>query len=259
MAKASRLSVIVPAFNEARRLGATLERVLAYLEGAGRPGELIVVDDGSRDGTAAVAEQSRGPGRVPVRVLRSEQNHGKGWAVRRGMLAAEGDVRLMCDADLSTPIEEVERLEAWLGRGYEVAIASRALPDSDVRVHQAWWREAMGKTFNVLVRLLALRGFLDTQCGFKAFRAGAARAIFARTTLDGFSFDVEALLVARRLGYRIREVPVSWLNSPESKVHPIRDAAHMLADLVRLRCRDLDGSYRRAVRSPYPGIDRRRR
>ncbi|MBI5368146.1 MAG: glycosyltransferase family 2 protein [Planctomycetes bacterium] len=238
-----RLSVVIPAYNEEARIGRTLDRVLDYLEATRRGSyEVLVVDDGSRDRTCA--EVAARGGRGAIRLLTNGANRGKGYSVRHGMLAAAGASRLMSDADLSTPIEELERLETCRAAGCDVAIASRALAGSDVQLHQPWWRETMGKSFNVFVRLLALRGIYDTQCGFKLFSAPAAEAIFRRLTFEGFSFDVEALFLARRLGFRVGEVAVRWIDSPASKVHPVRDASRMLLDLVRLRLRDLDGGYR---------------
>src|SRR5262249_51633519 len=189
-----RLSVVIPAFNEAGRLPATLERVGEYLRGAGIPHEIVVVDDGSGDGTAEHAREAGGPGLV---LVRNEANRGKGYSVRRGMLLARGERRLMSDADLSTPIEELPRLEAKLDEGYDVAIASRAAEGARIEIHQPWFRENVGRLFNVVVRTLAVGGLKDTQCGFKLFSADAAREAFSVARLDGFSFDVEALFIAR--------------------------------------------------------------
>jgi dolichyl-phosphate beta-glucosyltransferase len=150
----------------------------------------------------------------------------------------------MSDADLSTPIEEVEKLlDPILSEGYQVAIGSRALPGSDVRVHQPWYRENMGKVFNLFVQALVIGGIKDTQCGFKCFTGRAAKAIFSRQALDGFSFDVEALFIARKLGYKIKEVPIVWINSPASRVHVLRDPARMFTDLFKIRLWDLRGRY----------------
>jgi dolichyl-phosphate beta-glucosyltransferase len=228
--------VVVPAFNEARRLPPTLERIQRHL--AGRPGgaEIIVVDDGSRDDTAAVAAKAG------VTVLRNEGNRGKGYSVRRGMLHASGARRLMTDADLSTPIEELDRLGALMDEGYDVVIASRALPGSRIEVHQPWYRENMGRLFNGLVRLIVLPGLQDTQCGFKLFSARAARDAFSVARLDGFSFDVEALYVARRRGYRIAELPVVWRNDEATRVGLVRGALAFL-DLARIRLQARRGDY----------------
>jgi dolichyl-phosphate beta-glucosyltransferase len=228
------VSVVIPAYNEARRLPPTLEKIQRHL--AGRPHEIVVVDDGSEDDTAARAEAAG------VQVLRNEGNRGKGYSVRRGMLRAQGARRLMTDADLSTPIEELDRLLAKMDEGYDVAIASRALPESNVEVRQPWYRENMGRLFNLCVRMLALPGLQDTQCGFKLFSASAAEQAFGAARLDGFSFDVEALFVARRRGFRIAEVPVTWRNDEATRVDTFKGAVAFL-DLARIRLNDLRGAY----------------
>jgi dolichyl-phosphate beta-glucosyltransferase len=231
------LSVVVPAYNEAARLPPTLERVRAYLDGAGTDYEIVVVDDGSADATSEVA---RAHGAT---VVRNERNRGKGHAVRRGMLLARGRRRLMTDADLSTPIEELPRLLAPLDAGYDIAIASRALPGSNIEVRQPAYREGMGRVFNLCVRLLAVPGLHDTQCGFKAFTAEAAERSFEPARLDGFSFDVETLFIARRLGLRIAEVPVTWRNDAATRVGPLNGFRAFL-DLARIRANGWRGLYR---------------
>jgi dolichyl-phosphate beta-glucosyltransferase len=196
----------------------------------------VVVDDGSRDRTAERAEAAG------ATVLRNEANRGKGYAVRRGMLAARGARRLMTDADLSTPIEELERLGARIDEGYDVVIGSRALPGARIEVRQPWYRENMGRLFNLFVRALAVPGVTDTQCGFKLFTAAAARDVFAAARLDGFSFDVEALFLARRKGYRIAEVPVVWRNDAASRVSLLRGFL-AFPDLLRIRTNAWSGRY----------------
>jgi len=230
------LSVVVPAFDEAERLPRTLERIAAYLRRTGETYELLVVDDGSRDRTAERAAEAG------AAVLRSEVNRGKGHAVRRGMLAAGGARRLMTDADLSTPIEELERLRARMDEGYDVVIGSRALPGARIEVRQPWYRESMGRLFNRFVRALAVPGVMDTQCGFKLFTARAARAVFGAARLDGFSFDVEALFLARRMGYRIAEVPVVWRNDAASRVSLLGGFV-AFPDLLRIRANAWTGRY----------------
>ena len=238
---APRLSVVIPAYNEAERLPRTLARLNAYLEARGFPYEIVVVDDGSSDGTA---ERARAAGGSHVTVLRHEPNRGKGYAVRRGMLAAGGALRLMTDADLSTPIEELTRLEASLADGHDVAIGSRGVAGAIIEVHQPWYRESMGRLFNVLVRLLALPGLRDTQCGFKLFTAAAAESAFGPACLDGFSFDVEVLYIARRRGLRIAEVPVTWRNDAGTRVSLVRGGLAFL-DVVRIRLNGWSGRYPR--------------
>jgi len=230
------LSVVIPAFNEAERLPRTLDRVGAFLRGFGRGHEILVVDDGSLDGTA---ERARAAGAT---VLRNDTNRGKGHAVRRGMLEARGQRRLMTDADLSTPIEELPRFLEKQAEGYDVVIGSRALPGANVEVHQPWFRENMGRLYNIFVRALALPGLWDTQCGFKLWTAEAARAAFADARLDGFSFDVEALYLARRRGYRIAEVPVTWRNDAATRVS-LGGGSAAFPDLLRIRLNDWMGRY----------------
>jgi dolichyl-phosphate beta-glucosyltransferase len=232
------LSVVIPAFNEARRLPTTLARVHAFLDARGGRYQVLVVDDGSSDGTAEVARA--GPG--PVEVLRHAPNRGKGHAVRAGMLAAGGERRLMTDADLSTPIEELSRLEAELERGFDVAIGSRAVAGARIEVHQPLYREVVGRLFNRLVQLLLLPGLHDTQCGFKLWSAEAAKAAFAACRLDGFSFDVEALYVARRRGLRIAELPVTWRNDAATRVG-LGGGATAFLDLARIRVAAARGRY----------------
>lgn len=227
------LSIVIPAFNEEHRLGPTLERICAYADEHLDSYEVIVVDDGSSDRTAEVA---RSTGTGAVSVLELGANQGKGAAVRAGMLAATGERVLFSDADLATPIEEVAKLSARLDAGYDIAIASRGLAGADIRVRQHPIREAMGRTFNVLVRLVVLGGIKDTQCGFKLFTRAAAHDLFDRATIDGFAFDVEVLWLAQKR-YRVAEVPVVWRHIEESKVSPGTDAARMFVDLFRLRLR----------------------
>jgi dolichyl-phosphate beta-glucosyltransferase len=224
------LSVVIPAYNEEARLPPTLQRVQDWLARSGLRSEILVVDDGSRDGTVRVAEAAG------VRVLAGEPNRGKGYAVRRGMLEALGARRLMTDADLSTPIEDVTRLLSALDAGADVAIASRALAGSNVEIRQPWYRENMGRLFNLVVRALLLPSLRDTQCGFKLFTARAAETAFRAARLDGFSFDVEVLYLAHRAGLRIAEVPVTWRNDEATRVRTLQGAQAFL-DVLRIRLR----------------------
>ncbi len=229
------LSIVIPAFNEEERLPASLGAVSAYL--AARPSaprvEVLVVDDGSSDATASRAEDAGRRYALDVRVLRLPKNRGKGFAVRTGCLEATGRRILVSDADFSTPIYEWEKLAS---ANAPVAIGSRAVDESLVKEHQSLGRRAMGKLFNRIVRLLLVPGIRDTQCGFKLFTRESARAIFEQATIDRFAYDVEALLLARRLGYEIREVPVLWFNSPDTRVS-LFGGAQAYWDLLRIRFR----------------------
>lgn len=229
------LSVVVPAFNEETRLGPTLARLLAYLHPPRWDAEVIVVDDGSSDRTAEVAASAAKGQSIPVRVLRNAKNAGKGKSVQRGVAVASRALVLFSDADLSTPIEEVEKLVAAIADGADIAIGSRALPDTRIEIRQAFYREAMGKTFNLMARLLTGVAIHDTQCGFKAFRLEVAQELFRALAIPGFGFDVEILAKAQQRGYRISEVPVVWRNSAGSRVDPIRDSLRMARDLFRIR------------------------
>lgn len=228
------LSVVIPAYNEARRLGPTLDRVDGYLRERGLSAEVLVVDDGSTDSTAALVERHPAPN---VRLVRQPENRGKGAALRRGVEESRGRRVLLCDADLSTPIDDLPRLECRLDEGAEVAIGSRGLADSAVNVRQPLYRELMGKTFNRIIRLLGVRGVRDTQCGFKLLDGVAARHLFSMLRTEGFAFDVELIWLARRAGYRIDEVGVRWENSRASSVDPIVDSLAMLRDVLLMRWR----------------------
>jgi dolichyl-phosphate beta-glucosyltransferase len=228
------LSVIIPAFNEADRLPATLVHARGVLDTAGEPYEVLVVDDGSSDDTADLAEADARDW-PQLQVLRLHRNLGKGAAVRTGMLHARGEHRLFSDADLSTPLEELPRLRARLAGECQVAIASRALPGSSIEAHQPGRREMMGRTYNRLLRAIALPGLYDTQCGFKVFTAEAAVACFEPLKTLRFGFDAEVLLRARRLGWTIAEVPVRWRHVEDSRVDPLRDSARTLYELLSLR------------------------
>ncbi len=232
-----RLSVIIPAYNEEARLPATLKQCHAWLREHLAGGfEILVVDDGSQDRTCDAVRKLM-PAMPELRLLEQPENRGKGAAVRRGMLEASGDIRLFMDADHSTHIREVAKaLDVFESRPeVAVVIASRQHPESDITQRQSWLRENMGKSFNALMRLTTGLDLRDTQCGFKVFRAEAAQAIFAAQRIDGFSFDVEILYLAGKLGYGIAEIPVEWINEPNSRVRMLLDPASMFLDLIRIR------------------------
>jgi len=236
------LSLVVPAYNEEARIGDSLKRILMFLKAQSYAWELILVDDGSTDQTLSAAAAAVSNADVDAVLLRNEINSGKGRSVRRGVLAARGANIFFTDADLSTPIEEIERCLPLLATA-DVVIGSRALPGSNITVHQPAHREAMGRLFNKFVQLAAAPGIKDSQCGFKGFTAKAAREIFKRQRLDGFGFDVELLYIAGKLGYGIVEAPITWHNSAATRVSPLRDGPGMLSDIFRVRMNDLKGLY----------------
>lgn len=218
-------------------MGESLRRILDYLHRRFEVFEVMVVDDGSADGTAAVASGFPCP---PVELLQLPQNRGKGAALKRGVLESRGDWVLLCDADLSTPIEDLEALQARTAEA-ELILGSRATADSKVTKHQPLYRELMGKTFNGILRLLSLVEERDTQCGFKLIRGDVARELFADLSIQRFAFDVELVCLARDRGYRVVEQGVHWEDSPNSRVHPIRDSLSMFGDVLWLRLRRLIG------------------
>ena len=238
------VSIVIPAFNEERRLTATLTAVLTYLARKDwRFTEVVVVDDGSTDGTARLVREFSAT-HPAVRLVENPGNRGKGYSVRHGVLQARGGWILFSDADLSAPIEELDKLmAAALEAGASVAIGSRALDRSLIEVHQSGFRETAGRAFNLCMRVLTGLRLHDTQCGFKLFEAGAARDVFGRQRLERFGFDVEVLFIARQLGYRILEVPVRWSHSEGTKVSMLRDSLNMFLDLLRIRWNGLRGRY----------------
>lgn len=236
------LSLVIPAFNEEARLGGTLHRIGAWLDSRALPAEILVVDDGSVDGTVAVAGAALA-GRAG-RVLSGEGNRGKGYAVRRGVLQARGRLVLITDADLSTPIEEYDKLAAACRqRGAQVAIGSRGLDASRVEVRQNPLRQLMGKTFNRIMRGMTGLPFQDTQCGFKLLDRAATRPVVERLVVDRFAFDVELLFLCVRAGLRVEEIPVVWRNAAGSKVSLLGDPLNMLWDVARVRWRYHGGHY----------------
>ncbi len=221
----------------------TLERVCAYLSTKDFPYEIVVVDDGSTDNTLQITK-SIANNNNHINILSNERNSGKGYSVRRGMLSARGEYVFFTDADLSTPIEEIEKCLPYLVNGYDVVIGSRSMPGADIIVHQPWYREKMGKIFNFMVNVVLLRGIVDTQCGFKGFKRDVAKKVFSRCRIDGFSFDVEALYLSRKFDYKIKELPIRWENSTLSKVSPVKHSIQMFKDLLGIKMKDLQGYYK---------------
>ncbi len=241
------LSIVIPAYNEERRLPGTLAAIGAYLANQPFRSEVIVVDDGSSDATAAVAA------RPDVELIQCD-HRGKGFAVRAGALAARGSYVLLCDADLAVPIEEWATFETFFASGYDMVIGSREGLCA-TREGEPWYRHVMGRVFNGIIRVVAMRGINDTQCGFKALRRPVAQELFRRVRIYGddapivrgaavTAYDVELLFLARKLGYRIAEVPVRWQYGTETKVSPVRDSLRNLRDVLKVRLNDLRGLYR---------------
>ena len=246
------LSIVVPAFNEERRIGPTLGRIRRFLRTERKRGEIIVVNDGSTDATVAMVRK-HWPGSDPdvtLEILDNRDRHGKGYAIRHGMLKATGAQILFTDADLSSPIEEYWKLAAALdSERAGIAFGSRALEGSLIDVHQVWIREMFGRAANLMIRKVSGLAARDTQCGFKLFTHQAAHAIFGLQTIDGFAFDIEVLYIAKKLRIKTVEVPVTWNHVEGTRVRFATDAPRALADLVRIRYLDVKGAY--AATAPF--------
>lgn len=234
------LSIVIPAHNEETRLPRTLEQVFAFLKTQAYASEVLIVENGSRDSTLEIAQRYAGQ-HSNSRVIQTE-SRGKGLAVRLGMLAATGEYRFMCDADLSMPIEQVNRFLPPALSDFDVAIGSREVPGA-VRYGEPLHRHLGGRLINLIIRVLMLPKLQDTQCGFKCFHAEAAEDLFRSQTLQGWSFDIELLFLANRRGYRVVEIPVDWYYRPESKVSAVRDALRMIDDIFRIRANARRGVY----------------
>jgi glycosyltransferase involved in cell wall biosynthesis len=232
------LSIIIPAFNEEQRLPNTLEQVLAFLQAQSYQSEILVIENASQDKTFQVAEQfaaQHHSEQLPILVLR-EAVQGKGAAVKRGIFTARGEYRFMCDADLSMPVTEINRFIPPNLEQFEISIASREAPGA-VRHNEPTYRHLVGRVFNTLIRLLALPGLNDTQCGFKCFKASIAEELFNEMTITGWSFDVEILYLAQQRSYRIVEIPIPWYYNPDSHISVVKDSMQMALDIFKIRFR----------------------
>ena len=236
------LSIVIPAYNEERRIGSTLEVVLRYLGDKPYTWEVVVADDGSADGTADIVRRATEGGETRVRLL-SLEHRGKGWAVRQGMAAAEGRYRFMADADMAMPIEQLGDFLDRIAEGYDIVIGSRQISGA-MRHGEPARRHLMGRVFNLAVKLLAVGGYEDTQCGFKCFRGEVADSLFKLQRIDGFGFDAEVLYLAGLKGLRVLELPIDWYYQTASKVRPLTDTYLMVGDILRIRLRRIMGSYR---------------
>ena len=234
------LSIIIPAYNEAQRLPDTLEKIHTFLLKQSYSAEIIVVENGSTDDTYTIAQGLQK--QIKNLIVIHETQRGKGWAVKRGILEAGGEYRFICDADLSMPIEELPHFLPPEQQDEAIAIASREAPGAK-RYHEPEYRHLIGRAFNWLVRVLLLPGLNDTQCGFKCFRADAAERVFPLVTITGWTFDAEALFIARRLGYSIREIPIPWYYHAHSNIKVLRDSLQMGTDLLKIRWNALRGKY----------------
>ena len=246
------LSIIIPAYNEERRLPAALDRILDFLAARVGSAEILVVDDGSTDRTREIVAE-RQKTWPAVRLVLNGENRGKGYSVRHGMLEARGRIALFTDADLSTPIDEAEKLLVKL-ETFDAAIGSRAIDRRVIEVHQSPLRELAGIFFNRLVRIILRIPFEDTQCGFKAFRREVSRVVFLQQKIEGFGFDPEILFLCRKRGLKVAEVPVRWAHDPATKVHVIRDSLRMFGDLVAIRWRWMRGEYAKEPRERVASV-----
>ena len=243
-------SIVIPAYNESARLGGTLEKVLAYVHARGWDAEVIVVNDGSQDNTANIVGTFAAKD-AAVRLVENPGNRGKGYSVRNGMLHARGGIVIFSDADLSSPIEEAPKLLQALAAGADIAIGSRWLRAETQTQRQPLHRQVFGRIFNLLLRVTLGLKFKDTQCGFKAFRQPAVRAIFPLQKIERWGFDPEILFLARKFKFRVREVPVAWGHSGGTRINPLVNGSRMVMEMLRIRWYDLAGKYdRNAVRMP---------
>jgi len=235
-------SIVIPAYNEGARLGATLEKVLAYAAERGWDAEIIAVDDGSRDNTSEIVRgyAEKNP---RLRLLENPGNRGKGYSVRNGMVHAQGEILLFCDADLSSPIEEAEKLFAAIENGADVAIGSRWLQSELQTQRQSLHRQLFGRVFNLLLRITLGLDFKDTQCGFKAFTRGAAERIFPLQSIERWGFDPELLYLANKFKLKVVEVPVAWAHREGTRINPLRDGAKMFLEMLKIRWNAISGKY----------------
>ncbi len=238
-------SLIIPTYNEEHEIKSTLKYVLDYLQRQPYSFEIVVVDDGSTDNTVQIVQKWSELYNGVIKIIPFSQNRGKGSVVKDAMLNhTKGNIRCFYDADASTPIEEVQKLIDTINNGYDIAIASRALPESIIEIPQPFYRQTMGKIYNLILHFFFLTHFKDTQCGCKCFNEKSVSIVFPRQTLNRFSFDAEILFIAEQHNLKIKEVPTRWRNRKESRVHPIKDSSKMFCDLFKIRWNALTGKYK---------------
>jgi glycosyltransferase involved in cell wall biosynthesis len=246
-------SIVIPAFNESARIGKTLERVLECVHSFGWNAEVLVVNDGSTDNTAAIIQSYAAQDPI-VRLINNPGNHGKGYSVRNGMLQASGEIVMFTDADLSAPMEEAEMLFAAIHEGADIAIGSRWLERKRQTIQQPLYRQFFGRCFNAITRMVMGLPFADTQCGFKAFKRQAAQAVFQLQRIERWGFDPEILFIALKRGYSVREVPVTWGHDERSRISYLRDGLKMLEEIVFIRWNALTGVYNKPVKVLLPQV-----
>lgn len=235
-----KISIVIPAYNEEKRIQKCLIEIDLFCKKRFEDYELIVVDDGSKDKTNEKAKQLKNK---KIKILKNTQNKGKGYSVKRGMLKSKYPLILFSDADLATPIEELPPMIEWINKGYDLIIASRNMKGSNIVAKQPFYRQIAGKMFALFVRIFAVQGFKDTQCGFKLFKEEAGKKIAKLQTIERFSFDVEMLIIAKKLGFKIKEVPVKWTNDINSKVNLKKDVFKMFKDIIKIRINYLKEKY----------------
>ena len=235
------ISVVIPAFNEEKKLELSLQKIIQYLEKNFENYEILVIDDGSKDNTPEIIQKYK---EKKVRMIQNPKNMGKGFSVKLGMINTKYDPLLFTDADLATPIEETEKFLAAINEGYNVIIASRNLENSKIEVEQPKYRQVLGKGFPFIVKTFLIADFKDTQCGFKMFTKEAAKKIFPRQTIQGWAFDVEIIFIAQELGYKIKELPVTWVDKGDSKLSPIKDSFKMFNEIIKIKYNSLKGEYK---------------
>ena len=235
------VSVVIPAFNEEKRLEPSLQRITEFLEKNFENFEILVVDDGSKDTTPEIVQKFK---EKKVKLIQNPKNMGKGFSVKLGMINAQHDYILFTDADLATPIEETTKFLEAIKQGYDVVIASRNVEGANITVEQPKYRQVLGKAFPLLVKSMVLPDFKDTQCGFKMFTKQAARKIFPRQTIKRWAFDVEIIFIAKKLGYKIKELPVTWTDKEGSRLSPVKDSFRMLNEVAKIKYNEIKGEYK---------------